>query len=181
MNLRIGVIIGVIMAAAVARLALSGVPNVAPVTALALFSGAFLADRGLALMIPMIVMLCGDLVIGLHGTMLFVYGAFVLVGLVGIALAGRLSGGVVIIASLFSSLLFFLVTNLGVWLVAGYYPLTFEGLIACFIAAVPFFHYSLLGDLFFAGVMFGGFGLLERRVPALRRDHGALLCDRLAG
>ncbi len=173
MNLRIGVIIGLIMAAAITRLALSGVPNVSPVTALALFSGALLADRRLALIIPLMAMLCSDLVLGLHGTMVFVYAAFVLVGLLGIALADRLCGQVIIAASLFSSLLFFVITNFGVWLVAGYYPLTFDGLLACFVAAVPFFHYALLGDLLFAGMMFGGFRLLEDRIPALRRRHEA--------
>lgn len=170
MNLRFGVIIGVILVAAGMRLALSGVPNVSPVTALALFSGALLADRRLALMIPLLAMVCGDLVLGLHSTLAFVYASFVLVGLLGMALAGRLCGRAVIAASLFSSLLFFVVTNFGVWLVAGYYPLTLDGLIACFVAAVPFFHYTLLGDLLFAGLMFGGFRLLEGRVPALRRD-----------
>ena len=174
MDLRIRVIISLIVAAVVMRLAMSGVPNVSPVTALALFSGVFLADRRLALMVPVIVMFCSDLVIGLHDTILFVYGAFVLVGLFGIALAGRPSGGIVFAASLFSSLIFFLVTNFGVWLVAGYYPLTFEGLITCYIAAVPFFHYSLAGDLFFVGVLFGGYRLIEYRIPALRRDHEVL-------
>ncbi len=171
MNLRISVIVSMIVAAVITRLAMSGVPNVSPVTALALFSGALLADRKLALAIPLIVMFCSDLIIGLHNTLLFVYGAFVMVGLVGIALAGRLSGGVVMVASLFSSLVFFLVTNFGVWLIADYYPLTLEGLITCFVAALPFFHYSLLGDLLFTGILFGGYALLERHIPALHRPH----------
>ena len=48
------------------------------------------------------------------------------------------------------------------------YPLTLSGLAACYVAAVPFFQNTLAGDLFYSGLLFGGFALLERAVPALR-------------
>ena len=71
-------------------------------------------------------------------------------------------------AALASAVLFFVVTNFGVWATSGMYPPTFAGLQACYVAALPFFQNSLAGDLFFAAVLFGGFALAERSLPALR-------------
>ena len=72
-----------------------------------------------------------------------------------------------------SSLLFFVLTNFGVWLVNGYYPHTVAGLAACYVAAIPFFQNSIAGDLFYTALLFGGFALLQRGVPALRDHRGA--------
>lgn len=172
MNARFGVIMGLILSAVIARLAMSGIPNVSPITALALFSGAYLADRKLAILVPVVAMLIGDLVLGLHNIMFFVYGAFILVSLIGIFISTRVCGHVVIAASLVSSVLFFLVTNFGVWMVSGFYPMTFDGLIACYTAAIPFFQMTLMGDLFFVGIIFGAFMLLERLIPTIRTPAG---------
>ncbi len=165
MNARFGVIIGLILSAVIVRIAMSGIPNISPITALALFSGAYLADRKLALLLPLVAMLIGDLVIGLHEMMFFVYAAFILISLVGIFISRHVCGHIVIAASLVSSVLFFLVTNFGVWMVSGMYPLTLEGLLACYTAAIPFFQLTLMGDLFFVGVIFGSFMILERLLP----------------
>jgi hypothetical protein len=64
--------------------------------------------------------------------------------------------------------LFFTVTNFGTWLTSGMYPPTFSGLVACFVAAVPFFQNTLAGDLVFSALLFGGFALLEQRLPIFR-------------
>jgi hypothetical protein len=172
MNARFGVIMGLILSAVIVRLAMSGIPNVSPITALALFSGAYLADRKLAILVPIAAMFIGDLVLGLHNIMFFVYGAFILISLIGIFISTRVCGHVVIAASLVSSVLFFLVTNFGVWVVSGFYPMTFEGLIACYTAAIPFFQMTLMGDLFFTGIIFGAFMLLERMIPTIRTTAG---------
>jgi len=172
MNARFGVIMGLILSAVIVRLAMSGVPNVSPITALALFSGAYLADRKLAILVPMAAMFIGDLVLGLHNIMFFVYGAFILISLIGIFISTRVCGHVVIAASLVSSVLFFLVTNFGVWMVSGFYPMTFDGLITCYTAAIPFFQMTLMGDLFFVGIIFGAFMLLERLIPTIRTPAG---------
>jgi len=64
--------------------------------------------------------------------------------------------------------LFFVVTNFGTWAVSGMYPMTLAGLAACYLAAIPFFQNTVVGDLFYSGVLFGGFALLERAIPAIR-------------
>ena len=67
---------------------------------------------------------------------------------------------------LFSSIVFFLVTNLGVWLWFGTYEPGLQGLWHSYVAAIPFFRYTLAGDLFFAVVLFGSYALALSWVPA---------------
>ncbi len=169
MNLRMTAIVTVILSAVAARLALAGVPNVSPITAVALFSGAYLADRKLALMIPLLAMLLGDLVLGLHMTMIFVYASFALIVGLGVWLSQRLCGQLVIAASLIASLSFFIITNFGVWLLGGLYPMTAAGLLECYVVAIPFLQMTLMGDLLFTAVIFGLFMALEQWLPGLRR------------
>ena len=66
------------------------------------------------------------------------------------------------LASLISSTVFFIVTNLGVWLVGGLYPHTLPGLENCYILALPFFRNTLMGDLLYTGVLFGSFAMAKR-------------------
>jgi hypothetical protein len=144
-------------------------PNFTPIGAMALFSGAYLGRRGLmAFAAPLGAMLLSDAVIGFHSGMPFVYasiGAIVVIGWLTLQMKSPLRIGVAAIAS---SMLFFIVTNFGTWAVSGMYPLTVSGLAACYVAAVPFFQNTIAGDLFYSGLLFGGFALLERAVPALR-------------
>ena len=76
-------------------------------------------------------------------------------------------------AALGSGLLFFVVTNFSVWLGSAFYPPTWEGLVACYTAALPFFRNTLVGNLVYSLILFGGLALAERRFPALRSAKGA--------
>ncbi|MFA6570363.1 MAG: DUF6580 family putative transport protein [Bacteroidota bacterium] len=159
------VIIGLIFFALVSRL-IYHIPNVSPITAIALFGAAFFTDKRLAFSVPLLIMLLSDLIIGMHNTMLFVYIGVVLSALLGIVMLKKTSFVRVAGASLLSSIIFFLVTNFGVWL-AGWYPPTFEGLIKSYTMAIPFFRYSVIGDLAFCGVLFGSLYLVEKYVPKI--------------
>ncbi len=70
--------------------------------------------------------------------------------------------------------MFYLVTNFAVWTFDSLYPKTWDGLIACYTAAIPFFRNSLIGDIFFAAVLFGGFAVLERFWVSLREAREPL-------
>jgi hypothetical protein len=83
-------------------------------------------------------------------------------------LASKRSAVRVAAFSLAGSTLFFLITNLGVWAYDALYPRTAAGLLACYTAAIPFFQSSLVGDLIYAAVFFGGFALTQRLIPASR-------------
>lgn len=159
-----------IFAAAAMRL-LPHPPNFSPIAAMALFSGAYLPKRALAFVAPIAALFFSDLFLGFYPEMVFVYLSVAATVLIGWALAKRKSALRIGAAALVSSLLFYLVTNFGVWLLVDYYPKTAEGLIACYVAAIPFFQNTLVGDLFFAALLFGGFALAERLLPALRQQR----------
>ncbi|MCH8569279.1 MAG: hypothetical protein LAT67_13475 [Balneolales bacterium] len=166
-NTKFFLICGIIVIAVLSRF-LPFPPNVAPIAAIALFGGAYFKDKRMALLIPVVIMLISDLIIGLHSTLLFVYGSFALIVLIGFMLGKKISPLRIAGASVGASVIFYLVTNFGVWLVSPYYPFTLEGLLASYTMAIPFFHYTLLGDLFYTSVIFGSFELIRRTSPALQ-------------
>jgi hypothetical protein len=189
MNTRTAILIGMVFLVALARL-VPHPPNFAPIGAMALFGAAHFRRTWLAFLAPLAAMLLSDAALqvttglGLHGGWLahstgfhrgmwVVYGTIALVTAVGLLLRKRKSVWAVTGCVLASSVLFFVITNFAVWAAGELYPRTAEGLLQCYVAAVPFFHWTLLGDAFFAAVLFGGFALAERRHQALRLAGGA--------
>jgi len=143
-------------------------PNVSPVAAMALFGGAYFADKRLAFIVPFIALFLSDLIIGLHNSMIFVYAGFGLTVMVGFWLKNRISITTTAFAVLASSVLFFLLTNFGAWMTSGIYIKSAEGLMQAYVAGIPFFQNSLLGNGVYAGVIFGGYYLLQRNFSALK-------------
>ena len=135
-------IIGIIIVAIFSRL-IPHPPNFTPITAVALFSIINLKNKYIGILIPIICLLVSDLVIGISLINLFVYFSFILI--CGI---GYIFGKINIKSVILSSFAFFLFTNFGVWLIG--YPNTLEGLITCYIAAIPFFGWTIAGDLFYS-------------------------------
>lgn len=94
--------------------------------------------------------------------MFFVYGSFLLSGLIGLLIKKHKTIFTVVGGSLLSSVLFFLITNFAVWAdPRSFYPQGIEGLLASYTAGLPFFRNTILGDLFFSGLFFGGYELLK--------------------
>lgn len=143
-------------------------PNFTPIAATALFGGAYFNDKKLSFAIPLIALFLSDLILGLHTLLPVVYACFALIVLIGFRLRENKSVTKVGIAAISSSVIFFIVTNFGVWLIGSYYSKTIEGLTACYVAAIPFFQNSLSGDLFYTGVLFGGFELVRKYTPILQ-------------
>ena len=164
---RLLVMAGLILVAAASRL-LPHPPNFTPIAALALFGGAHFGGKRWALLMPLAAMFLSDLVIGLHPLLPVVYGSFAVIVSIGFWLRAR--RGLIPIAGavLASSLLFFLVTNFGVWALGSLYPKTAQGLLACYAAAIPFFQNTLLGDAVYTVALFGSFRLIERGFPAVQ-------------
>ena len=135
-------IVGIIIIAILSRL-IPHPPNFTPVTAVALFSIINFKNKYIGVSIPIICLFVSDLILGISLINLFVYFSFILIS--GI---GNLFKKINIKSVLLSSIVFFLFTNFGVWLIG--YPKTLEGLITCYIAAIPFFGYTLAGDLFYS-------------------------------
>ncbi len=144
-----------ILAGVLLRL-LPHLPNFAPISAMALFGGVYLSKK-YALMVPIVALFLSDIFIGFYNPVIMfsVYGSFLLIGLIGLLLKHHKTPINVIGASLFASIIFFLITNFAVWAVPhSIYPHTIQGLLSCFVMALPFFRNTILGDLFYVGVMF---------------------------
>jgi hypothetical protein len=148
-------------------------PNFTPIGAMALFGGACLADRRLALAVPLAAMFLSDLFIGLHVLIPVVYGSFALNVLLGRWLRSRRTVVTTAAVALAGSIQFFVVTNFACWLL--WYPHTVEGLATCYVAAIPFFQNTVLGDAVFATALFGGLAVAERGFPALREPTPAAI------
>ena len=164
---RLLALLSAIVAAAALRL-VPHPPNFSPIDAMALFGGAYLGRRAMAFVAPLAALLLSDFVLGFYHGIVTVYGTVALIVLIGWWLSSRRSVVRIAAAAAASSVLFFIVTNFGMWLFSGFYPRTLPGLEACYVAAIPFFQNTIAGDLFYSGLLFGGFALLERSVPMLR-------------
>jgi len=144
-------------------------PNFAPIAAMALFGGAYFNKKSLAFIVPLTAMFLTDAIIGFYSYGWVVYISFALIVLLGILMLKKVLVKNVILASLTASVSFFAITNFGVWALGTLYPKTPAGLMESYIAAIPFFQNSLIGDLFFSGLMFGVYELIKHKVPALQK------------
>lgn len=134
---------GLVFLALIARL-LPHPPNFAPMTAIALISGNYFSDKPIAVVLPILAMLISDFFIGFHGLMPVVYLSLMLT-----VLLGMMVSKVTLWNVLLASVIFFLITNFGVWLGGGY-PHTWEGFLMCYTMAIPFFAHSMMGDTFYS-------------------------------
>jgi len=130
-------------------------PNFTPLTAIALFGGIYLSSKTLSYLVPIIIMLFSDLFLGFSSISLFVYFSFIIISYIGIKSKKPGIQNIVL-----SSIVFFVVSNFGVWILG--YPKTWEGFLKCYTLAIPFFRNSLLGDLFYSGVMILSYNLSSK-------------------
>ena len=149
--------------------------NVTPIAAMALFGAAYF-NRKLLFVIPVLALFVSDLLVNnilyssyyqhfvfFYQGAFFVYLSFFLIAGLGVFLLKKIAVKNIILSSLLASTLFFLISNFGVWMTGTMYPHTFGGLIACYTMAIPFFGNTLLGDLFYVGVLFGGYELVKMK------------------
>ena len=176
-----------ILAAALSRL-VPHPPNFSPIEAMALFGGAYFMHRTWAVLAPLIAMLVSDFLLGLtmggiyleyfvSAHFLTIYACIALCAVLGFTLRERVGSLRVLGCAIAGSLLFFLLTNYAVWLTAtdiATSPACGRSLGACYLAAVPFLKWTLLGTLFYAALLFGGYELLQRRLPSLRAPRLAV-------
>ncbi len=159
------IILTIIVVLAVLSRLIDHPSNFTPVFALALFSAVCFANEKLALFIPFSVMFISDLFIGLSSLNIVVYFTFGISYIIGYFFLKKNPGIVrIIMASVAVSTIFFIVSNFYVWALDPFslYEKTYTGFIQCYTMALPFFRNSLLGDLFYSGVLFGAYALAEK-------------------
>ncbi len=139
--------------------------NIAPIAAIALFSGAYL-NKKIGPWVPLLIMIISDIIIGFHSMILYTWGAFVLIGFIGIFIRNKRTPVNVMGAAVFSSILFFILTNFGVWI--SWYPHTFAGITDCYIKAIPFFRNSLISNVVFSFAFFGVYELIASKVQDVK-------------
>lgn len=131
-------------------------PNFTPVLAAGLFAGTYFNKKYLAYLVPISIMLFTDLAIGLHSTLVWVYLSILFVVFLGSLIAKKKNIFTIGFGGFIAAVLFFLVTNFGVWITGtGFsHPLTFGGLIACYIDAIPFFTNTLMSTVGYYSIMY---------------------------
>ncbi len=166
------------------------IPNFTAVGAMGLFGAAYFKRKYLAFVIPFVALFLSDLILNnvvyaqyYDGFVLFGTGAywtyigFGAIVLIGLGLLRKINILNVIGASISASLAFFLITNFGVWASGILYPTTGAGLLLSYEAGLPFFQYSLMGDLFFSGVMFGLYEWAIRPLFQTNKQHASSTLD----
>jgi hypothetical protein len=154
-------------------------PNFAPIAGMGLFGAAYFSKKYFAFLIPFVAYWISDLILNnliyaqyYEGFQWFgslaVYASFALIIVLGFVLLKKVNVNRLLAAGLISSILFFLITNFGSWIGSTAYPQTFSGLIASYVAGIPFFWNTIAGDLFYITVLFGSFEMVKRRYPQLQ-------------
>jgi hypothetical protein len=179
-TLRFGVISAIILLAAMSRL-IPHPANFAPIGGMALFGATYYSKRYWVFIIPIVSMWLADLVLNnvvyaryfdhfvwFYQGCYWTYVAFILIGLIGFVTLKKIKIQNLILASLLASIVFFLLSNFGVWASTNMYPKNVSGLIACYTAGLPFFKNTIMGDLVYTGVLFGAFEFAQRRIPVLQ-------------
>ncbi|AFM14328.1 DUF6580 family putative transport protein [Turneriella parva] len=160
---------GLILAVAITRF-LPHPPNFSPVMAVALFGSAVFANRYIGFTVALLAMVVSDFFLGMHSTLPFVYASMLLAAFLGNLLRENRSVLRIVAITMAGSVLFFVVTNLGVFIMQDLYAKNLQGLGECFAMALPFFQNSLAGDMVFTAVLFSMHHIFvtapERRLSA---------------
>lgn len=149
--------------------------NFAPFAAISLFSGACFPKKGGAYLWPLLLFFISDIFVNKvyfgHWTLFYPgfywqYGSYILIACLGMVLADNRKPLRVLGVSLSASLIFFIISNFGVWVGWHTYPHTFSGLMACYLAAIPFYKATLGSDLLYLVMLFGIYGWYTQRLTS---------------
>jgi len=137
----LGLSLGTILLCSLARI-FPHPPNFTPVIAASILGGYFLKDLRMAILFPLSIMFLSDIFLGLHSLIPITYSALALCSWLSFKFHKgsllRLSG-----IGITAPILFFVISNFGVWAKSGLYATSFHGLVQCYVAAIPFFERSL--------------------------------------
>ena len=131
-------------------------PNFTPILAISVFAGIKFKNNMFSFVVPIIAMLISDAIIGFHSGMLVIYSAIFLSAVIAKKFNSINS------SVLASCILFFLVTNVHVWIMSSSYSKSLSGMLECFTLAIPFFGMTLLSTFFFSYILFYGYALFTK-------------------
>ena len=125
-------------------------PNFTPIIAIAMMSGYFFKSLNFSILILLISMLLSDLFLGLYNNMIFVYASLFIIVLYFFKINKKINYKNLFFLGLGSSLVFFIISNFGVWIMENMYEKNLNGLINCYLLAIPFFKNTFISTLFFS-------------------------------
>lgn len=177
-TLQIKILLSIVLFATLTRIAIPSFidhpPNFSAIDAIALLCGAYCSRRSIALIVVIFSVLIGDIFLNkillgqwspFYSGFYWQYASYGLITCLGATLKNNVQPLRLISTCLVSAILFFGLSNFGVWFSGLLYPLTLNGLIACYVAAIPFFKHTLFSDLLFTLFLFGIFELIKINVP----------------
>jgi hypothetical protein len=183
-NARTGFLAAMILSAGIWRLLITGghssLGNFTPIGAMALFGGCYFAEKWKAYVVPLLTLWLSDLFLGyfvyyhkwvwFYDGFLITYGSFTLMVMMG-GFIKKASVKNVFFAGVSAALAHWIITDFGVWMDGRLYPKTVEGLISCYVAAIPYMQNMLIANLVFSGIMFGAFELAQKKYPELKLNN----------
>ena len=169
-------VLGLILIVAFSRL-IPHYPNFTPLCAIALFGSKYFNNKYLAYILPLLALWLSDVIINnfvlgeyfsdftlFYSGFYWQYGSFMLITLFGRLTLKNISVSKILGISISSSLIFFVISNFGVWVSSTFYPNTISGLISCYIAGIPFYFGTLGGAIFYSYFLFGSYEYLSRKL-----------------
>ncbi len=143
--------------------------NLAPVGAIALFGGAILPKK-LGWWLPLAVMVLSDALIGFYHGIVFTWVAFMLVSIFGMSLRHVSNIVRVPLGAAGGALIFFVVSNFGVWAQGQLYTHSWTGLVRCYEMALPFFRPTFVGDFIYGWLLFGAYAFVLQLVSRPKEE-----------
>ncbi|MFH0873863.1 MAG: DUF6580 family putative transport protein [Candidatus Komeilibacteria bacterium] len=149
--------------------------NFAPVSAAMIITGLYFTGR-FRYLIPLTGLIISDLLLGFYAwqIMLIVYSSYGLIYLISYRVKPQINSWLTLALS--SSIIFFIVTNFSVWLFSSLYPPNWSGFWHCYLMAIPFFRWTLAGDLFYVLILAASFEFARYYQPSSTKNQ---LLDKL--
>jgi len=180
-NSRTIVLTAIVLLTAILRVIIandhSPLTNFTPIGAIALFGGSYFTDKRKAFIVPLLALWISDLFLNyfvyyhqwkwFYDGFIVTYASYLLMVMIGLFIK-KVSIINVTLASIIAALAHWIITDFGVWLDGRLYPQTYEGLIACYVAAIPYLNNMVIGNLLFGAMMFGAFELAQKKYPSVR-------------
>lgn len=174
------VLAGLLIFAAFSRL-IPHPPNFTALGAMALFGGAYLSSRIMAIILPLGALWLSDIVLNnfvysdyYTGFVLFspnhvwIYISFIVIAILSKSLLKNVNAKSVGLSAMIASVIFFVLSNFGVWMQGIMYPISMGGLISCYVAALPFFGWTLIGNAVYCSILFGSFEFANNKISVLQ-------------
>ena len=182
-KLQFSFLITIILLAAFSRI-IPFMPNFSPLGAIGLFGAAYFDKKWKAILIPIAATWLSDLFINnviyaqyyskftwFYEGFYWQYGSYILITLISLTIFNNINTSKVLTGVVVSTAIFFIISNFGCWIGSTFYPQNFVGLMTCYAAGIPFLKGTLLGDLFYAGILFGGYYLLQSKVSFFKLSY----------